>query len=83
MQVSLPKSFVDDFLEGHFRRYRIDQLQFAKKLVQAYKKQEIFLERPIAKMKFDLQGASWRVIVIVKENKITPLLLALKTDKHL
>ena len=80
MKVIITKTF-EKFLSKHFSNYFIDLEDFSQELKKSFKG-EIYLKRPILKFKIKLNKLSYRVVWLVKEEKIVPILIFLKKDKN-
>ena len=80
MKVIITKTF-EKFLNKHFSNYFIDLAYLSQELKKSFK-DEIYLKRPIMKFKLKINKLSYRLVWLVKNNKIVPILIFLKKDKN-
>ena len=80
MKVIITKTF-EKFLSKYFSNYYIKLQDLSNELIKSFKN-EIYLKRPIIKFKIRLNKLSYRVVWIIKEDKIVPILIFLKKDKN-
>ena len=80
MEVKITKTF-EKFISKHFSNYFIDLEDFSIELKKSFLS-EIYLKRPIMKFKIKINSVSYRVVWLVKNEKIVPILIFLKKDKN-
>ena len=80
MKVHITKTF-EKFISKHFSNYFIDLENLSLEIKKSFKS-EIYLKRPIMKFKIKINRLSYRVVWLVKDDKIVPILIFLKKDKN-
>ena len=79
MDVYISKTFTK-FVSKNLSNYFIDFEVLSKELKKSFN-DNIYIKRPIMKFKIKINWLSYRLVWIVKDNKIVPLLIYLKKDK--
>ncbi len=79
MEILITKTF-EKFISKHFSNYFIDLEDFSFEIKKSFF-EEMYLKRPIMKFKIKINRLSYRVVWLVKNEKIVPILIFLKKDK--
>ena len=81
MKVYITKTF-EKFILKHFSNYFIDINEFSEQIKKTFL-DDIYLKRPLMKFKIKINQLSYRIVWIVKDEKIIPILVFLKRDKKI
>ena len=73
MEVHITKTF-EKFIDKHFSNYFIDLEDLSYEIKNSFKS-EMYLKRPIMKFKIKINKLSYRVVWLVNNNKIVPILI--------
>ena len=75
----MTKTF-EKFIDKNFSSYFIDLEKLSFELKKSFNS-KIYLKRAIMKFKIKINSLSYRLVALVKDNKIVPILIFLKKDK--